>query len=104
MKLTRIAGVCYDLEKTPYITTLGMLTFYFSSKMHLEKFLERFKDNRAKINESLSNRFNIHFSVDSLADILLYKSIETRGFYIRNHKGKFYMNINQFKIFLTLAG
>lgn len=104
MRLSRGAGICYDLEKTPYITTLGTLTFYFSSKMHLEKFIERFKDNRNRVNESLENRFNVRFSLDLLADIMLYKAIETRGFYVRNHKGKFFTNINQFKIYGQLAG
>ena len=103
MKLSRGAGVCYTLEKTPYITTLGTLTFYFSSKMHLEKFLERFKDNRNRVNESLENRFNVRFSLDVLADILLYKSIETRGFYITK-KGKPFTNMNQFHIYAQLAG
>jgi hypothetical protein len=37
-------------------------------------------ENRDKINTSLSMRFNINIIFNSVADILLYTKIESRGF------------------------
>lgn len=46
------------------------------------------KENREKINKSLSNRFNILVDVEQLADVVLYRKIETRGFLILSVEGK----------------
>ena len=80
-------GVCYDLPKSTFRTTVDGLTFVFSSRLHLEKFNKRLKENRDIINYSLSRRFNISVDVSRLADIVLYKKIETRGFLIVTNEG-----------------
>lgn len=82
--LTR-AGVCYDLEKTPYKESLiynkeNVITFKFSSEYNQNNFVNKLKANREKINNSLTKRFNLSVEVDLLADIKLYQSIEKRGF------------------------
>lgn len=81
-------GVYYDLENSSYRYKVNNLTFVFSSKSHLDKFKSRMKENREKINKSLSNRFNILIDVEQLADVVLYRKIETRGFLILTGTGK----------------
>lgn len=98
MKLSRGANICYDLDKSPYKVTLGNLTFYFSSEMHKIKFLEKFEPHRTKISESLSNRFNMYISFNVLSDLVLYRSIETRGFYVTDNAGNAYNKLNLIKL------
>lgn len=80
-------GVYYDLENSSYRCKVNGLTFVFSSKLHLDKFKSKMKENREKINKSLSNRFNILVDVEQLADVVLYRKIETRGFLILSVEG-----------------
>lgn len=87
MELTRGAKICYNLAKTPYKANIENLCFCFSSEKHLQKFKERIKENRDYINRSLSRRFGVEIRVDCLADILLYRKIETRGFLLYDDKG-----------------
>jgi YHS domain-containing protein len=82
-KMTR-HNIVYDLKLSPYKIVLNDTTFYFSSVYHMQKFKEQFIKNRFIINDSLSNRFNIFIEVNEFADILLYRKIESRGFYIMN--------------------
>lgn len=81
-------GVCYDLTISPYKWSNGRLTFMFSSKPHLDKFKMKLKENRDIINYSLTKRFNYNVNVSELADIVLYRKIETRGFLIVTAEGK----------------
>ena len=80
-------GICYDFNLSTYRATIGNLTFVFSSQLHLDKFLAKLEDNRKTINHSLTKRFNYHVDVHHLADIVLYKKIETRGFLIVTNEG-----------------
>lgn len=81
-------GVCYDLAISPYKTTINGLTFVFSSKLHLDKFKQKIKENRDIINYSLSKRFKVNVDVSKLADVVLYRKVETRGFLIITGEGK----------------
>lgn len=81
-------GICYDLSVSEYRATVNSTTYVFSSQLHLDKFLERLTDNREKVNKSLSKRFNIPVDVSALADMVLYKKIETRGFLIVTNEGQ----------------
>lgn len=81
-------GVCYDLTKSTFTETVNGLTFVFSSQLHLDKFLSKLHENRDIVNYSLSRRFNLSVDVSQLADIVLYKKIETRGFLIVTNEGK----------------
>lgn len=80
-------GVCYDFNVSEYRVTVDNLTFVFSSQLHLDKFKQRLSENRNTINRSLAKRFNLHIDVSTLADIVLYKKIETRGFLIVTNEG-----------------
>lgn len=80
-------GICYDLEMSSYRVKIDGLTFVFSSKMHKEKFINKHKEHREKVNVSLSRRFNYDVNVDKLADIVFYRKIENRGFLIIDNEG-----------------
>ena len=80
-------GVCYDLSVSQYRKSINGLTFVFSSQLHLDKFKKKLNENRDIINYSLSKRFNINVDVSELADVVLYRKIETRGFLIVTSEG-----------------
>nr|UWD73942.1 MAG: late genes activator [Bacteriophage sp.] len=76
-------GVEYNLNISPYRYTADTgLTFVFSSKYHLDTFKNKQVENRNRLNESLSNRFNYYVEFNILADCVLYRQIEQRGFLI----------------------
>ena len=81
-------GVCYDFNISEYRHTENGLTFVFSSQLHLDKFKNKLKENRDIVNYSLTKRFNFSVDVAQLADIVLYRKIETRGFLIVTNEGK----------------
>ena len=81
-------GVCYDLNISSYRHTVDGLTFVFSSQLHLDKFKKKVKENRDVINYSLTRRFNLKVDVAQLADVVLYRKIETRGFLIITGEGQ----------------
>lgn len=82
IKMITRNGVCYDLKQSPFKHKINNIVFVFSSQMHLDKFKKRLKENKEIINYSLSKRFNLDVDVEELANIVLYKKIETRGFLI----------------------
>lgn len=81
-------GICYDLKISPYIYKDKNLTYHFSSKLHLEKFMEKKIENRVTVNQSLTKRFGYEVVVPELADVVLYRKIETRGFYVVDNEGQ----------------
>lgn len=81
-------GVVYELSVSPYRHTVNGLTFHFSSKLHLDKYKKKLKENRDIINYSLTRRFNLTVDVSQLADIVLYRKVETRGFLVVTVEGR----------------
>lgn len=81
-------GVCYDLQMSPYRYTKDGLTFVFSSQIHLDKFKMKYKENRDIVNYSLTKRFKMNVNASQLADVVLYRKVETRGFLIVTAEGK----------------
>ena len=75
-------GVCYDLSISPFRSIQNNIVFVFSSELHLTKFEDRLQENRDTINYSLTKRFGFKVDVSTLADVVLYRKIETRGFRI----------------------
>lgn len=80
-------GIEYDFEKSPFSVATEKYIFVFSSQLHAEKFSEELEENRQRINESLSNRFNFYIHAEELADFILYSRIEKRGYLVRDQKG-----------------
>lgn len=76
------------MEQSTFRVTDNGLTYVFSSKLHLQKFKNKLRENRDIINYSLSKRFNFPVDVSQLADLVLYRKIETRGFLILTSEGK----------------
>jgi len=90
-KLTR-SNVAYDLNISPHNYTVPYegynVKYVFSSVLYKSKFIEKLNKNRDDISMSLSNRFNLSFTCDILADLKLYTTIEKRGFllYVNEEK------------------
>ena len=86
-------GVAKDLAKSPYTFTEIIdgkeLTIFFSSSLHLQNFLEKRSANYNMIYNHIYKRFKYKVDCKMLADLNLYKKIETRGFYIKFNKKEF---------------
>lgn len=80
-------GIEYNFSVSPFTVETEKYTFVFSSQLHADKFREGLEENRQRINESLSNRFNIYIHAEEIADFILYSMIERRGYLIRDHEG-----------------
>lgn len=80
-------GVCYDLEKSPFICDTPYFTFRFSSARHLAKFKENVDDRRGWLTDSMSRRFHFHIDMAIAAELQLYIQCETRGFHVATHDG-----------------
>lgn len=79
-------GVYYDLKESTHLERIDYVNttiiYVFSSELYRSKFAEKVKSNRETINNSLTKRFDLKVNVNMLADIVLYKKIEKRGFYL----------------------
>lgn len=85
--LTR-RGIAHDLTLSPfkhtvYYNEIDYYTYVFSSQLYLDKFKANLEENRKKTSEKLSKTFKFKVENNVLADILLYKKIEIRGFLIK---------------------
>ena len=80
-------GIAKDLSKSPYIFTVviddNKLDLYFSSKLHLNKFVQKRSENYAMIYNYLYKRFKVQENCVMLSDLNLYNKIENRGYYIK---------------------
>lgn len=83
-------GICYDLRESPYYYEWRGLIYYFSSAGHLKKFKSDVRKKELWLNDSFNKRFKFTFYVDVLADLQLYRQIETRGFRIITNDGMEY--------------
>lgn len=84
MELTR-DGICYNFYKSPYEVKIDYdngkhIIYRFSSKNNIKRFETKLKENRIKINGSLSKRFKFDIVQDIICDLKLYSLVETRGF------------------------
>lgn len=93
--LTR-RGVCKNLEFSPYNYTYTykdiVVTFNFSSKLHLSNFSNQRMNNYSMVYNSIKKRFKFAIDCTFLSDFNLYRKIETRGCYI-NYGGKIFTSI-----------
>ena len=90
--LTR-RGVAKELTNSPYIFTelinKDKFDFYFSSRLHLNNFIGKRATNYNMIYNHIYKRFKFKVDCRALADLNLYKKIETRGFYIKCNDKEF---------------
>ena len=93
MKILTRNGVAKDLSNSPYIFTEfidgNKIDFYFSSKLHLNNFVEKRIENYNMIYNYIYKRFKFKHNCKLLADCNLYKKVETRGFYIKINDKEF---------------
>lgn len=80
-------GVCKKLENSPYNFTYFYkdteITLNFSSKLHLDKFVNLRQKNWSMIYNYLYKRFKFKVDCVILSDCNLYQKIENRGCYIK---------------------
>lgn len=76
-------GIYHNLKDSSYVVSNGDVSFYFSSKLYMLKFLHSYKKNRQD-NKRRVGRFAEHSNLDFDVwfDVLLYRSIEKRGYYV----------------------
>lgn len=96
-------GVCYDLEKSPFLYVTKNLNLHFSSQSHLNKFTQKRDQHIRSYNIMVASKLKIPREcvrcTSEIALLSLYKQIETRGFYISDKNGeqvplnKLYYNI-----------
>jgi hypothetical protein len=77
-------GIYHNLRESKYVVSNSEITFYFSSKFYLNKFMIEYPDHRETFQKRMENLLkDSPFNVDTLADIKLYKDIEKRGFFVK---------------------
>lgn len=84
-------GIYLKLNESEYKFSFKGLTFYFSSKKYLQKFVENLTNYIDFETEKFKVKYGININFDTLFMISLYKKIEKRGFRI-------YDNINKKEI------
>lgn len=93
MKLLTRNGVAKNLARSPYRFTecinKDAVTFCFSSRLHLNNFVEKRAENYNMLYNYLYKRFKFKVNCRMLADCNLYQKIETRGFYIKVNDKEF---------------
>ena len=75
-------GVYYNLTESEFYYCMGEITFYFSSKSHLQKFIDRLPITKTEMNVLIERKWKLHTNFNFVAALVLYLKIETRGFYI----------------------
>lgn len=78
-----------NLAESPYLFYLNGVTYYFSSELNLNKFKDKYEQNRAEVAARLHKRYRYAVECSQFADVYLYKEIENRGFYIKTESGDF---------------
>lgn len=75
-------GVYHNLKESKYVVSNGDITFFFSSMVTLNKFIDGYQNYR-KIRRQKANLNNeSYINFDTVADIEFYNKTEKRGFYV----------------------
>ena len=81
-------GICLNLNESEYKVTIEGITFYFSSKVYLEKFKSRVKEFISIETAKIYVRYKINLNLDIYFMIAFYKKIEKRGFRVYDEEKK----------------
>jgi len=77
-----LRGIYHNLRESTYVVSNSEITFFFSSELYLNKFIDGYKAHRLLFLDKLAkNVVDTTLNMETLADISYYKSIEKRGFY-----------------------
>lgn len=86
--LTTERGIFLNLNESNYKITIQGITFYFSSKVYLEKFKNKVKEYIAVETAKIYVRYKIILNLDIYFMIAFYKKIEKRGFRVYDEETK----------------
>lgn len=73
-------GICNNLAVSPYFIELENITYYFSSKSYMDKFIKTYKFNREEMEDLIYKRLHFRLKGNQIYDMLLYEKIEKRGY------------------------
>lgn len=81
MPITR-SGIYHNLKESHYTVSNSEAVFFFSSVVNLKKFLKRYKEHRNEFDRKMKKfTGETPYNLDTLADVVLYETIEKRGFH-----------------------
>lgn len=81
-------GIYHNLMESEYTVSDNEIVFFFSSAFYRNKFLNTRTEHRKQVTRTMEKLLDgVAFQVDLLADLNLYETIETRGFYV-TRKGR----------------
>lgn len=75
-----VRGIYYNLDESIYSFKFNNLTFYFSSKLYLKKFTDKYIGYLKTETFKLNSRYKCYMYADDMLLIDLYRKIEKRGF------------------------
>lgn len=75
-----VRGIYHRLEESEYIFSYDNLTFVFSSKLYLNKFIGEYKEYLKDETARMESIYRCTFYADEMILINLYRKIEKRGF------------------------
>lgn len=75
-----VRGIYHSLDESDYTFKYDDLTFVFSSKLYLTKFMGNYKEYLKEHTAKMESEFKSTFYADELILIQLYRKIEKRGF------------------------
>ena len=81
-------GVFYDMSSSPYTAMYGDYTFHFSSRRHMNSFLDKIMVRTDWLNDSFSKRFKFYIDARLIAVFQLYFQVETRGCHVKFPDGR----------------
>lgn len=97
--MTTKNGIELNLNKSKFIYSYMDYDFYFSSIVYLRKFESRLQEFINLESTKIKNKYKVNIELSLYLAVALYKSIEKRGFYVKNNKMEFL--INEMSIFNT---
>ena len=74
-------GIYHNLKESEYVVSNGDATFFFSSEIYLNKFLDGYQKHREEFNKKINRITDTPLNMDMLADITFYSNVEKRGFH-----------------------
>ena len=86
--LTTERGICLNLNESEYKITIEGFTYYFSSRIYLEKFVSKVREFIALETAKIYVKYKIKLNLELYFMIAFYSKIEKRGFRIVDESNK----------------
>lgn len=75
-------GIELNLKESNYVVNITGLSFYFSSELYKNKFINNVREFVNQENTKINLKYKININLETYFAIVFYKKIEKRGFYI----------------------